>query len=219
MTDLVRICNMALNRIGARASISSLAEVSTEAAACASMLDEARDATLRAHDWNFARRIVTLASLGAGPSNWAYAYAYPSDAVRVLGVVPEGGAWVLPLGAPPSFGTGGSTSLGGGERREIYSNLSPAICAYTRQVTDPTQWDSQFVTALTWQLGMEIAMPITGDTAKVSMCEQMFNAALAEARAQDANEHGATRQAEASWLRARGPTYCEDEFRGLTVAP
>ena len=62
MASIVAVCNMALSRLGTRARIADPQEDSVEAQHCAIWFDPARDAALRAHDWNFARRYLRLAA-------------------------------------------------------------------------------------------------------------------------------------------------------------
>ena len=58
MADAVSICNLALQRVGAKA-ISKLTEDTTAGRACNRVYAQARDSELRTHPWSFARERVT----------------------------------------------------------------------------------------------------------------------------------------------------------------
>ena len=62
MTDAVSICNLALQRVGAK-TISALSEDSTAGRACNRVYTQARDSELRAHPWAFARERKTCAAV------------------------------------------------------------------------------------------------------------------------------------------------------------
>lgn len=98
MTSETDICNRALAESGARSSIASLTENSTEAKAAAQFYQSVRDQVLRAARWGFARKTATLSLLKAAPGTpestvaassvwtsaspappWLYSYALPSD--------------------------------------------------------------------------------------------------------------------------------------------
>ena len=59
MTTITDICNAAISHVGTRSKISSIDEGSAEANACLTHFAMVRDATLRSHDWNFARVTAT----------------------------------------------------------------------------------------------------------------------------------------------------------------
>src|SRR5205807_881457 len=63
--------------------IAALDEGSAEANACRTHFALARDALLRAFDWNFARVTVRLGQLQDPPARWAYKYALPVDCLRL----------------------------------------------------------------------------------------------------------------------------------------
>ena len=70
MADLIQIANLSLSRIGTRSSIADLAEDSPEARGFNTVYEQARDETLEAVDWGFARARRYLADLGAPPVDW-----------------------------------------------------------------------------------------------------------------------------------------------------
>lgn len=61
---------------------------------------------------------------------------------------------------------------------------------YTKFVEDVTDYQPYFVDALCWLLSSRIAMPITKDPQKVSMCLQMYQESLKNAKLLILNEQG-----------------------------
>ena len=111
--DLAGICNLALQRIGTRTTV-SLAELtaqsSNEAIQFNIAASQTRDELLRLAPWDCARGMIDLqyiTSLPGTPENqstptnqlqwvsglplppWTYEYGYPSDCLRALWVVPQ----------------------------------------------------------------------------------------------------------------------------------
>jgi hypothetical protein len=90
----VAIANLALDAVGARATISSFTEASKEARVISRQYDQALDDVLGAAHWNFARKQLALTLLKDGsagdtvPAPWLYEYAYPSDCVGARYILP-----------------------------------------------------------------------------------------------------------------------------------
>ncbi|TAJ26825.1 MAG: hypothetical protein EPO67_17950, partial [Reyranella sp.] len=123
----VDLCNRALSRLGTRATIAAFSENSTEARTVSIWYAATRDALLRAHDWNFARRRVALAELGAPASGWAYRFALPADCLRLLRL--ESVAPGLPS---PRFEVAGD-----GAGRVVLCDEPSPLAVYTARVEDP----------------------------------------------------------------------------------
>jgi hypothetical protein len=178
MTAEIDLCNRALSRLGTRATIAALSENSTEARTCSIWYEATRDAMLRAHDWNFARRQVALADLGTPPTGWDYRYALPSDCLRFLRFAIS--TLVIPS---PAFEVAGTASA-----RVLYTYEAEAEAIYTARVEDPTLFDAGFATALVDQLAAHIAFPIVQKTDVAVRLAQMARQSFAEAAALDGNE-------------------------------
>lgn len=191
------ICNRALSRLGTRATIASLDESSTEARAVSIWYGATRDALLRMHDWNFARRRMALADFGGPPTGWAYRFALPVDCLRVLrlttGVLRSAS---LP---PPHFEVAGGDS----GRMLLCDEPTPEI-VYTARVVDPALFDVGFAQALVDQLAAHIAYPITQKTELAVRLAQAARATLFEAMAADAAEVDAVSDDNVpDWIAAR----------------
>ncbi len=197
MSSEVQIARLALQHLGDRYDITSLDEASPEAEQVKLVFDNVRDMVLREHPWKFARKYATPASLaGDVPPNWDFMFSYPSDALRVTRIV-------NPLGddkPPIRF----EVARNSADLRVILCNESEPTIEYTKQVTDPQQFDPQFVTALSYRIAQYIAMPITGDRAVMSDMKTLADVEIGKAQASDANEGFETpRPAEATWIAAR----------------
>ena len=197
MTSEVQIARLALQHLGDRYDITSLTEASPEAEQVNLVFDNVRDMVLREHPWKFARKYTTPASLaGVVPGNWSYMYTYPSDAMRVIRIV-------NPLGddkTPIRF----EIARNSADLRVVLTNESEPTLEYTKQVTDPQQFDPQFVIAFSYRLAQYIAMPITGDRQVMADMKSMADIEIGKAKASDANEgFEAPQPAEAGWINAR----------------
>jgi hypothetical protein len=88
--------------------------------------------------------------------------------------------------------------------RVVLTNESEPTLEYTKQVTDPQQFDPQFVIAFSYRLAQYIAMPITGDRQVMADMKSMADIEINKAKASDANEgFEAPQPAEAGWINAR----------------
>jgi hypothetical protein len=185
MAGDVDIANMALSRLGTRATIADFAEDSTEARVVRTWYAATRDALLGAHAWNFARVRRALSLSGIAPAGWRFSYALPSECLRFLGIDAsrgrdgreQGGATSIPFELA-SDGTG----------RFVLCDATGAIGLYTQRVTDPGRLDAAFVAALVDQLAARMAYPITQKSEVAVRLAQMARVSLDEARALDGNE-------------------------------
>lgn len=101
-TSEVEICNRALQAIGARTTIASLTEDSTEANNCSLIYEKTRDQVEGMAFWNFTTKVATLSLIKSAPGTpsnptasytgwtsaypeppWLYEYAYPSDCLQM----------------------------------------------------------------------------------------------------------------------------------------
>ena len=82
MASDVEICNIALSNIRA-GSINSLDENSLQAQQCKLKYALLRDRMLTEVPWTFNRKIRALSVLTTEIFNWAYAYQYPTDCLKI----------------------------------------------------------------------------------------------------------------------------------------
>lgn len=255
MTSEVDIANRALSEIGTRSQIASLDEGSNESIQCKLLLEPLRDEMLRMAPWDCCRNFVNLSLICAAPGTpenpsagsatwqkgippppWSYEYAYPSDCIRAIYVVPQfttGFASGVPIttavtGGAPAFWNGppvrfqiaidqidpttGKPSVSGFDQRVILTNQEQAILCYNRRVTNPDVWDENFRHALTAGLAARLAIALTGDKGLAQLRLEEANRYIVIARQLDGNEGLTINDVTPDWIRTRGISYQAWEF-------
>ena len=254
MVAEVDIANRALNAMGTRSQVTSLSEISNEAINANLLFANTRDELLRLAPWNCATTFVTLTLICAAPGTpenptagsatwqkgtppppWAYEYAYPSDCIRFLYIIPQfatgfsGGTPITTAltGGPPNFwngppvrfkialdqiGPGGLPIVGGDDTKVILTNQQQAISVYVKRVTNPDVWDAQFQEALAKALAFKLAIPLSGDKALARHLMEEANNAITLARQGDGNEGLTINDVTPDWIRVRGIYYPTEGF-------
>ncbi len=140
------------------------------------------------------------------PPQWTYLYAYPSACVFVHKIFnPYQPIIPSPYQNAPAYegygaSTDESTGLTRGARYEVIrsmqsnelaiaTNLGSAWAKYTRDITDSSQFDDLFVTALAYRLASELSLPLTGDKMLAQMVEQKLTNVMGEAKRQNLSEY------------------------------
>jgi hypothetical protein len=174
MASAVEICNMALSHIRA-GSINSLAENSVQAQQCRLLYPTCRNMVLENAPWGFARSIRELALLSSVKIfNYAYAYQYPSDAMRINKLMMS---WdEVTNDSAPSLRY--HDDLFPGMRKtkvvyEIFHNNGTRVIAandidlrvdYNVVVEDPNLFSTSFIFAVSHLLASNLAIPLIGTT-------------------------------------------------------
>ena len=165
----VTICSTALARLGDD-PITALTDNTERARLCNRLYDPIRRKTLRAHRWNFAMAMASLASLSYtavfGPG---HKFQLPADNLRIVEMDPSDQTYVIH----------GGTLLTDGSTANVY---------YLKDVTDATLFDALFVEALSLHLAAEMAYAITGSREMKVTVMQEYSEKLKEARQMDAQE-------------------------------
>lgn len=152
MSD-VTIVNNALGKLGDD-PITSLSDQTERAKLANRIYTDVRDATLRAHSWNFALRRAALTTTGNTPAfEFTYEYNLPADCLRVLKIDNLTGKWKI-------------------ENGKLLSDLAAVKILYVSRVTDTTQYDTLFTEAFAARLASEMAIPIT---ANIDTAKEMWN--------------------------------------------
>jgi hypothetical protein len=183
----VAICNMALAAIGRGAQITSMDEASQSARACKLRYPYARDAVLRAYDWNFAAKRAELAKNATAPAfEYANAYDLPADCLIVRSVYDgEAEKWVV-------------------EGRQILTDMGdPIFVKYTRLETDTARFDALFVDALAARIASDIAVQLSESVSRSQGLWQVYQSKILEARRRDAQEGQPENLPQGGWLDAR----------------
>ena len=249
MTSTTDIANRALAAMGSRSQIASLTESSPEAQAANLWIDSLRREILRMAPWNCAKNTNQLALVCAAPGTpenptvgtiqwqkgqppppWSYEYAYPSDCIRPLWIVPQfttGFASGVPIttavtGGAPSFWQGPpvryavgidqinpatglvDTSPAGQDAKVILTNQEFAILTYLRNVTNPDVMDDAFVQAWVAALAGRITYQLSGSGPLANMKVKEANDYIMIARTSDGNEGLTVNDVTPDWIRIRG---------------
>jgi hypothetical protein len=140
--------------------------------------DHVRQTLLRNSTWNFARKRVELSPVANETPSFDYEtyYQLPADCLKIHHLGEEWDLWdPIPydiqgkrLLVNPTWQ--GSTDAGTSLKLE-----------YTRDVTDPTQFDAMFTNLFKYALAAEAAMPITGNFDLAVGARKMFEIARKEA--------------------------------------
>ena len=201
MASEVEICNLALSNIRA-GSINSLTESSLQAQVCKLKYALMRDRCLKV-GWDFNRTIVPLASVEVTIYNWAHAYSYPVNCLKILRIIPEYekitgdtsvvsrliDTQILPI-----------TS----HRRQLpyevfnFNNVKVIGCNettlhidYAIKVEDPNLFSDDFILALSHLLSSEIAIPLVGvEKGRLLRSDevQLYDTYITAAAADDSND-------------------------------
>lgn len=190
MATAVDICNVALSRLGDRASLTSIdpPEGSMQADNCARFYPMARDSALEHCHWTFARTRAPLAQVNTPVfSYWQYVYALPADFLRLAGVLSQG--CTLPFGSVtlvPYF----LATLPNGER-VLATNQPNAWLDYSRRVVDPALFPPLFASAVSYLLASHLAGPLIKGVAgarTMAAMQQAYAVEVAKAAVADANQ-------------------------------
>lgn len=176
------IGNMALSRLGTRATIADLSENSTEARQLNIWYETVRDELQSLVDWNFNRVSQALAASGTPPARWASSYAYPSDCLRMRRLDFGGASWVA--GSPAT----GFEIASNGSGTFLYCNEDRVSAVYAQRVTDPARFTPGFILAFVDCLAASVALAITQ---KADLAERLARRAqerIERAMADSANE-------------------------------
>ena len=190
MADAVSICNLALQRVGAKA-ISSLAEDTTAGRACNRIYEQARDSELRAHPWSFARERVQVAADSTDPIfGAAKKYAIPTNCLRIL---PTNGTNSTPVQDDWQI-----------EGRFILTDDgSPINLVYIKQVTDENTFDALFIELLVARIAMDVAEKVTQSNKKKEEAFLHYREVRKEAKRVNAFERPPQEFPTDPWLNAR----------------
>lgn len=210
----VDICNLALAMFGETAKVFSLdtrIDQSTEAAACKRFFPVARDTVLEGHSWAFATRMTPLIEVTKDTerTDWAHAYALPSNLAAPLEVLPPGAATALP-GQPanemtpfwrvPSVETGNPKSKTGylysvernsNRQLVLYTNVQSALLRYNIRISG-IQVPMKFKQAVARKLAALLAGAFVKGTEGVALQQRLE--ALARFDSGDAAAVDANRQ-------------------------
>ena len=177
MASVVDICNSALNLLGA-STISALTDDSKNARLCNQRYEPVRNRVFRSHAWNCLHKRVQLAQNSTAPVvEYSYAYALPSDCLRVLKVH---------NGTTDSIKSDIDYKL---EGRNIVTNEGTVFIIYIAIDTDPNNYDTYLQESISHQLAADLAYAVTNNATLADKYMVRADERLREARFIDATEN------------------------------
>lgn len=192
MPGPVEISNVALGMIG-EPPITSFQDDLTTARAVNLRFPTVRDAVLRAHPWNFAKKRQQLAQLVETPAfGYDVQFELPADWLRMLEVNPtRGGVSVT----APDYRIEG--------RKLLLNGATEAKIVYVARISDTTRWDALATEALAGRLASELAISVTQNRTLAGQLFQQYQDKLAEARSVDAMDEPPKQIESDEWVAAR----------------
>jgi len=177
MASVVDICNSALNLLGA-STISALTDDSKNARLCNQRYEPVRNRVFRSHAWNCLHKRVQLAQNSTAPViEYTYAYALPSDCLRVLKVH---------NGTTDSIASSIDYKL---EGKNIVTDEGTIYLIYIALDTDPNNYDTYLQESISHQLAADLAYAITNNATLAEKYMTRADERLREARFVDATEN------------------------------
>jgi hypothetical protein len=177
MASVVDMCNSALNLLGA-STISALTDDSKNARLCNQRYEPVRNRVFRSHAWNCLHKRVQLAQNSTAPVvEYSYAYALPSDCLRVLKVH---------NGSTDSIKSDIDYKL---EGRNIVTNEGTVYIIYIAIDTDPNNYDTYLQESIAHQLAADLAYAVTNNATLADKYMVRADERLREARFIDATEN------------------------------
>jgi hypothetical protein len=167
VSTVEELCNLALDAISYPRSIGSIYQGTKEARVALRLYAQTRDDLLAGKDWIFARQTVALSVLKVAPVGgystvpwttaypplpWIFEYAYPAACIQVRALRPTPAVIPEFMPRPYNFVLGNDTATG---QKVILTNLINAQAVITGQITDPSQMDPKFITALVDALALQ----------------------------------------------------------------
>lgn len=215
------IYNMALGHISV-AQVSDINDGSNAANTLNGFWDAEVRSALRAAPWDFNTVYVTLAQSATYNIivNWAYAYQYPTNCVRMWKVLsPITGAAII--GTFPGIYPNTSVNSWNGfnmsrakfkvrydpvnNGKVVLCNVPQAIGEYSVPITDVTQFDDEFVRYLSVRLASVVCTPLVNDTEKAAGLVKLAESMASNAMRMNDEEGDTDKNAEQSaFLDARG---------------
>ena len=177
MASTVDICNSALNLLGA-STISALTDDSKNARLCNQRYEPIRNRVFRSHAWNCLHKRVQLAQNSTAPVvEYSYAYALPSDCLRILKVH---------NGTTDSIASSIDYKL---EGRNIVTDEGTIYAIYIALITDPNEYDVYLQESISHQLAADICYAVTNNATLAKNYMERADERLREARYIDATEN------------------------------
>jgi hypothetical protein len=190
------VVNLALVRIGFQMRIGNLYDGSKAAKKALDIYAQTRDELLRQDDWAFAERNISMSLLKQAPPGgyvsvggwspqypsipWVFEYTYPDDCLKVRAIKAEP-VFIQEFNPQPVVYSVENDKFLTPPQKVILCNIPSAILTYTGQITDPTDWEANFVEALAAALGRRLAPALVGlDATKLAASDEAVSMKVAQ---------------------------------------
>jgi len=184
----VKICNMALAKIGSDFQISAIGEDGREGEQCEVFYEHTRDHLLQSHPWNFAIGRSALSQDATSPSfEYSNQFLLPGDHLRAIELYDEDEEFKI-------------------EGDRLLTDASTANLIYIKKVTNTTLFPPLFVEALATRLAAEMAQVIADDNRLSERLFVEFEKKFREAKRRDGQEGTPDK------IISRGPTDFKNGF-------
>lgn len=192
-------------------------QLSPAASQCQVWYPQDRDALLSDFPWPFAEAYMVLNEV-AGPettqtranAQWLRSYRYPPDCLKMRRCIRTPPPF-LSAGIPTTTGNFGINYMCNEPWRRAVGDAYPVsyglgndangklivsdwygpygiTAIYGQAVSDPTQFETDFVDTLAWRLAADLAMGLGFDDKKRKYAEEMYERTIRKARATHMNE-------------------------------
>jgi len=190
-----QIANLALSHLDSEDVIENIdTEQSTEAKVARLWYDPARRQALAEYDFHFSRKRLILATHNEDPpSDWAFRYQFPADAVQERFIENPAGRTKPPIPMIVEQAVDGT--------RSILTDQDEACLVYSRDEEDVTFFPPHFDLALSYLLAHYMSGKIAGKASYKERTIQAYNIAAATGASVQANASAKTTEAPplASW--------------------
>lgn len=185
MASVVDICNRALDKLG-QSPITSLSDGNKAANLCDRTWPIVRDRLLRSYAWNFAvKRQITAPDTETPAWGFNYQHSLPSDCLKFIEILDH---------------RTDEYEIEGGK---ILTDSDTLRIRYIRQVTDPNQYDTLFISLASTLMAFEMCESLTQSNTKKQLLADEFEQNSRQARSVDAMENPVQQFEEDSWIEAR----------------
>ena len=189
--DRLSIKNMALDELPAD-RIEAEDENSLNAEVTERNYQPALELLLEDHDWDFAIRRATLATIANVRANeWTYAYALPSDMASPRHLLPYASSAVAssvpgysPVGRLRGFEVATPFVISGGT---LFTDREEAVLEYITNAPAESTFTAKFARALATELASRIVMPIKKDSQRKGELIRQAEVDRERAKADDMN--------------------------------
>jgi hypothetical protein len=185
MASKVSISNDALIRVGAD-TIISLTEDTEQARVCNQVFDDAYDALLQSHNWNFAVERAQISQSATDPLfGYDHKYLLPTNPYCLK---------VLKIDTDFEYRI---------EGRYLFTDAAPVYIEYIARVADFNRLSPLFRQALSIYIASQIAYTLTGSTSLKASLVQEFTQMYKLARFEDAKEGTPEKFQDGTWKTCR----------------